>query len=35
MDDRRWMTDDGSHQMDHGRWMTVNLLPFHEDIVAI
>jgi hypothetical protein len=29
------MTGDGSQEMDHGRRMTVNLLPFHEDIEAI
>jgi len=32
MDDRRWMTGDGSQEMDHGRRMTINLLPFYEDI---
>jgi len=35
MDDMRWMTGDGSQEMDHERRMTVNLLPFHEDIEAI
>jgi len=35
MDDRRWMTRDGSQEMDHGRRMTINLLPFHEDIEVI
>src|SRR5882757_6194637 len=28
MDDRRWRTGDGSREMDHGRQMTINLLPF-------
>jgi len=28
MDDRRWMTGDGSQEMDHGRRMTINLLPY-------
>jgi len=32
MDDRRWMTGYGSQEMDHGRRMTINLLPFYEDI---
>jgi hypothetical protein len=35
MDDRRWMTGDGSQEMDHGRRMTINLLPFYEDIVVM
>jgi hypothetical protein len=35
VDDRRWMTGDGSQQMKHGRRMTINLLPFYEDIQAI
>jgi hypothetical protein len=26
MDDRRWMTGDGSQETDHGRRMTINLL---------
>ena len=26
------MTGDGSQEMDHGRRMTINLLPFYEDI---
>ena len=26
------MTGDGSREMDHGRRMTINLLPSHEDI---
>jgi hypothetical protein len=30
----RWMTGDGSQEMDHRRRMTVNLLAFHEDIEA-
>jgi hypothetical protein len=29
------MTGDGSWEMDHRRWMTINLLPFHEDIEVI
>jgi hypothetical protein len=32
VDDRRYMTGDGSREMDHGRRMTINLLPLHEDI---
>jgi len=28
MNDRRWMTGDGSRERDHGRRMTVNLLPY-------
>jgi len=32
MDDRRWMTGYGSQEMDHGRRMAINLLPFYEDI---
>jgi hypothetical protein len=32
---RRWMTGDGSQEMDHGRRMTMNLLPFYEDIQAM
>jgi hypothetical protein len=35
MDDRRRMTGEGSQEMDHGRRMTINLLPFHEDIEVI
>jgi hypothetical protein len=31
VDDRRWMTRDGSREMDHRRRMTINLLPFYED----
>src|SRR5882757_5693373 len=27
-----WMTGDGSQEMDHGRRMPINLLPFYEDI---
>ena len=27
MHDQRWMTVDGSQEMDHGRRMTINLLP--------
>jgi len=29
------MTGDGSREMDHGRRMTINLLPFYEDIAVI
>jgi len=29
---RRWMTGDGSPEMDHGRQMAINPLPFYEDI---
>ena len=32
VDDRRRMTEDGSQEMDHGGRMTINLLPFDEDI---
>jgi hypothetical protein len=32
MDDRRWMTGYRSQEMDHGRRMTINLLPLYEDI---
>jgi len=32
MDDRRWMTGDGSQEMDHGRRLTFNPLPIYEDI---
>jgi len=28
MDDWRWMTGDGSQEMDHGRRMTTNLLSY-------
>jgi hypothetical protein len=35
MDNRMWVTGDGSQEMDHGRRMTINLLPFHEDIEVI
>jgi hypothetical protein len=27
MDDRRWMTGDGSQEMDHERQMTIGLFP--------
>ena len=32
MDDWRWMKGDRSQEMDHVRRMTINLLPFYEDI---
>jgi len=32
MDDRRWMTGDGSQEMDHWRRMATNPVPFYEDI---
>jgi len=32
MDDRKWMTRGGWQEMDHERRMTINLIPFHEDI---
>jgi len=35
VDDSRWMTADGSREMDHGRRMTINILPLHEDIEVI
>jgi hypothetical protein len=28
VDDRRWMTGDGSQETDHGRRMTINLLSY-------
>jgi hypothetical protein len=35
MDDWTCMTGDGSQEMDHGRRMTINLLPFDEDIESV
>jgi len=35
VDDRRWMTGDRSQEMEHGRRMTINLLPFYEDIAVM
>jgi hypothetical protein len=35
MDDRRWMTGYGSQEMDHGRRMTINLLPFYAEIEVL
>jgi len=35
MDDLRWMTGDGSQEMDHWRRMTINLVPFYEDIAVM
>jgi len=35
MDNRRWMTGYGSQEMYLGRWMTINLLLFYEDIEAM
>ena len=35
VDDRRRMTGDGSQEMDHGGRMTINLLPFYEDIAVM
>jgi len=32
MDDQRWMTGDGSQEMDHWRRMATNPVPFYEDI---
>jgi hypothetical protein len=35
VDDRRWMTGDGPKEMDHGRRMAINPLPFYEDIAVM
>ena len=35
VDDRRRITGDGSQEMDHGGRMTINLLPFYEDIAVM
>ena len=35
MDDRRWRTGGGWQEMNHGRRITMNLLPFREDIEVI
>jgi hypothetical protein len=32
VDDRRRITGDGSQEMDHVGWMTINFLPFYEDM---
>jgi len=32
MNDQRWITEDGLQKMHHGRRMTINLVPFYEDI---
>jgi len=35
VDNRKWMTGDGSQQMDHGRGMTIHPLPFYENIEVL
>jgi len=35
LDDRRRMTGDGSQEIDHGGWITIIPLPFHDDLEVI